>query len=159
MVASLALVSGCGLEQHLADVRSFLVPPPLSRIDVGVRPLASVDAGIGNMAREAVRDALFAAQAGNRERTLVALASAKALLANTPAPAGGTLTADSLGQMITELGASTIGAETVAARLQSGLAAAGADATVLSTQTGQPNTVCCWGSPTGLGDETVAGGS
>jgi hypothetical protein len=127
MSAALAVTAGCGIAEHLAAVRAFNTPPALSPIAVGVQPFGSVSAGITSLTRDALQDALFAAQAGNRERTLLALQSARAMLANGPAPADGTVTAESIGQMVSDLQGSRIGAQGVAERLQTALPELGLD--------------------------------
>jgi hypothetical protein len=118
MLLVMASASGCGVAEQFAAVRAFLVPPPLTRVDASVRPLGSIDEGISNLTRNAIQDALFAAQAGNRTRTLAFLQSTQALLANGPAPVAGPLTAENASQMISDLEAGRISAQTVAERLQ-----------------------------------------
>lgn len=136
--------AGCGLADRFAMIRQLQTPPALSQLSGGVQSFAQVDAGIDALGRRAVQDALFAAQAGNRDRTLLALQSARAVLDHATSPADGPLTASRVGQLIDGLQASTISAQSVADTLQSGLTAWG-PAPAGTTDLGQPpGTVCCW---------------
>jgi hypothetical protein len=126
MVVLLSLASGCGIAEHFAQVNArYLTPPALTPVDVSVRPFTAVS-GLGQMTRQSLQDALFAAQAGNRPLTLQTLQTAEGLLANDPARSTLSLGPDGIQQLRTDLAAGTVSAQTVATQLETALRDLGA---------------------------------